>query len=609
MSLVWYFTMKFPLVAIITGLALILTLSFSSGYAEPLTPTPGLITNPPGLITNPPGLITNPPGLITNPPGLITNPPGLITNPAGLVLTSPEGFVIAQLINTTSLLSGQDPLSLIQIQLYQLQQRLQREVQVQQQLQQQQLQQQLQQQQLQQLLELILFRPQLISGLFNDVSSTATTGISSIQNISSNMNNKSSIAQVLEDIQLHLQRLDFQQSRIQQSQQIQQQFLFDLQQSQQIQQQFLLQLQERDRLNVPTIANGTILAQLPDTIEPPSGNVSNATIAPDQQRSPGLITNSSNKNVTTAPSLAPVQDNRQPEKALQANAIKPPSGNVSNATIAPDQQRSPGLITNSSNNKVSAVGTTREQNRTSEIQTASQIRSPQVGRVADVSSKDMRERTIPVDFNATKVQEQKSMALGPNVKNLVILIPNEAHHGPNEERERRLIDQPFVPANALVARGTNVVWYNADVDHEHSLNLSDMNKSSVNLLGDDGDIDYNGMQEFTFNDTGNYRYYDTQEYDEDFQMSGMLNVVDPKALTSDPMEAEIKTVGTFIVPSDELEDYLSKFEESGLGVHDVHHYRDPTGDDKELIIWTSTSLALEGTLEELEDITPDLPYE
>jgi hypothetical protein len=69
--------MKFPLVAIITGLALILTLSFSSGYAEPLTPTPGLITNPPGLITNPPGLITNPPGLITNPPGLITNPQAL----------------------------------------------------------------------------------------------------------------------------------------------------------------------------------------------------------------------------------------------------------------------------------------------------------------------------------------------------------------------------------------------------------------------------------------------------------------------------------------------------------------------------------------------------
>ncbi|HEY9385516.1 MAG TPA: hypothetical protein VIP70_00620 [Nitrososphaeraceae archaeon] len=39
------------------------------------------------------------------------------------------------------------------------------------------------------------------------------------------------------------------------------------------------------------------------------------------------------------------------------------------------------------------------------------------------------------NINATYLFQTGRMVLGDNVKNLLILIPNEGHHGPNEEEE------------------------------------------------------------------------------------------------------------------------------------------------------------------------------
>jgi hypothetical protein len=44
------------------------------------------------------------------------------------------------------------------------------------------------------------------------------------------------------------------------------------------------------------------------------------------------------------------------------------------------------------------------------------------------------------------------LQIGDNVKNLVILIPNERHHGPGEDNEARFIDQSFVPEIAVVSQ-------------------------------------------------------------------------------------------------------------------------------------------------------------
>ena len=77
--------------------------------------------------------------------------------------------------------------------------------------------------------------------------------------------------------------------------------------------------------------------------------------------------------------------------------------------------------------------------------------------------------------NATNVFDSGQMILPGNAKHLVILIPNEGHHGPGEEDESRFIAQPFVPQNAVINTGTQVVWFNGDVGHEHNIVVRDAN--------------------------------------------------------------------------------------------------------------------------------------
>jgi hypothetical protein len=54
------------------------------------------------------------------------------------------------------------------------------------------------------------------------------------------------------------------------------------------------------------------------------------------------------------------------------------------------------------------------------------------------------------------------MVLSNNVKNLVILIPNEAHE-PYELKVQQLINQPFIPQHVRMNLGTTIVFFNADV--------------------------------------------------------------------------------------------------------------------------------------------------
>jgi hypothetical protein len=70
---------------------------------------------------------------------------------------------------------------------------------------------------------------------------------------------------------------------------------------------------------------------------------------------------------------------------------------------------------------------------------------------------------------ATDVFSSKQYTLSDNAKNLVILIPNEGHHGPGEDDEARFIAQSFVPETAAINNGKNAVWFNRDVGHEHDI--------------------------------------------------------------------------------------------------------------------------------------------
>ncbi|HZD33856.1 MAG TPA: hypothetical protein VE130_01515 [Nitrososphaeraceae archaeon] len=90
-------------------------------------------------------------------------------------------------------------------------------------------------------------------------------------------------------------------------------------------------------------------------------------------------------------------------------------------------------------------------------------------------SNDFKVEAQSPNVNASNVYDNKTMILGNNIKNNVILIPNEAHEpsyrSPDVPEELRVINQPCVPQNVVVNTGTTVVWFNADVPHDHSITL------------------------------------------------------------------------------------------------------------------------------------------
>jgi hypothetical protein len=55
--------------------------------------------------------------------------------------------------------------------------------------------------------------------------------------------------------------------------------------------------------------------------------------------------------------------------------------------------------------------------------------------------------------------------LGNNIKNLVILLPNEAHESQNigdQSADQRHVNQPHIPQSETVPKGTAIIWLNGD---------------------------------------------------------------------------------------------------------------------------------------------------
>jgi plastocyanin len=199
-----------------------------------------------------------------------------------------------------------------------------------------------------------------------------------------------------------------------------------------------------------------------------------------------------------------------------------------------------------------------------------------------------------------------NLNLGPNIKHFVILIPHEGHHGASDD-DSRLIDQPFVPSSATISKGTNVIWFNGDVGHEHSLILSDA-KNSQNSLENKTTFGYNESFEHQYNSIGDFVYKDSKIYKDKFEMTGKLKVVDSPSGGEDKTENS-DIVGSFIAPMEDLDTYTKGFQESGIKTDNIHNYTSPSGEKASLIVWSSSGEDVNVVLEKLEDMTKQLPYE
>lgn len=128
--------------------------------------------------------------------------------------------------------------------------------------------------------------------------------------------------------------------------------------------------------------------------------------------------------------------------------------------------------------------------------------------------------TLPTAFATTaeSMIQSKSLTLPPNIKHLVILLPNEAHesqHPGHPSYDQRLINQIYVPEKAIVSPGTLVTWFNGDADHDHKITLTN-EVNPENMIFNSDDFAFNeASNPIVLSDTGTFNYYETNVNEED----------------------------------------------------------------------------------------------
>lgn len=109
------------------------------------------------------------------------------------------------------------------------------------------------------------------------------------------------------------------------------------------------------------------------------------------------------------------------------------------------------------------------------------------------------------NIGAEGIFNTKTMTLGDNVKNLVMLIPNEGHHAAGEDNESGFLDQHFVPENAVVNTGTTVQWFNGDAGHERTIDVKETDVST-SIFNTGEIVDSQASSPFTFSKPGVFNY-------------------------------------------------------------------------------------------------------
>jgi plastocyanin len=218
------------------------------------------------------------------------------------------------------------------------------------------------------------------------------------------------------------------------------------------------------------------------------------------------------------------------------------------------------------------------------------------------------------NINAESIFNTKTMILGNNIQNLVILIPNEGHHAAGEDNEARFLDQHFVPENAIVNTGTTVQWFNGDAGHERTIDVKDASGNTVFNTGEI--IDSQASTPFTFSNPGVFNY--EAEGDPGVTMIGTVtaeNIQSPvMPSTASSNSSNIDTVGIIMVPTQDIDDYISQITGAGITVDNTYDFKDlrggqeGTGDTQTLIVWTTGGKDLGETLSFLSSLSSELPY-
>lgn len=226
---------------------------------------------------------------------------------------------------------------------------------------------------------------------------------------------------------------------------------------------------------------------------------------------------------------------------------------------------------------------------------------------------------------ADDLYETKSLVLPPNIKHLVILIPNEGHESQNPgdvSSDQRLINQPYIPQRATVNPGTMVIWFNGDVDHDHKITLAN-SVNSENAIFESDTFAYNEPSKpIVLNETGTFNYYETDvnNEDQDYVMNGTIDIASQQGPDSSSTSASnstnspgiqnnADTAGVLMVPAEDIDTYVQDLKSSGFAIDSTHNFNDiRAGDQQVLLVWTTSGINLDKVVSTLQEITQNLPY-
>ena len=225
------------------------------------------------------------------------------------------------------------------------------------------------------------------------------------------------------------------------------------------------------------------------------------------------------------------------------------------------------------------------------------------------------------DIHASNIYQTQTMVLGKNIKNLIIVIPDEAHEHPNATpKELRIVNQPYLPQNTVVNVGTTVTWFNADVDHHHSITLVD---SKGNTVYNSGIFDnFNSSKSITFNNTGTF-VYSGPSFDKmwpNYKMNGTITVIkQPLAVSfnnTTTANNNIDTISMLITPANIADKIISDLKSKGFAIDSQYPFMSlrgggstPGGDKQQvLLVLTSSDKNINEVTSALSQVDTTLPY-
>ena len=230
------------------------------------------------------------------------------------------------------------------------------------------------------------------------------------------------------------------------------------------------------------------------------------------------------------------------------------------------------------------------------------------------------------NIKASNIYQTQKMVTGKNIKNLVILIPNEAHEDTRQVKETRLLNQTYLPENAVVNVGTTVAWLNADAGHRHSITL--VNNNTKNIVYDSGRFNNpSASKPITLNSTGTFAYTGPS-FDRAFpnyKMNGTITVVNqPLATTFNTTTAatttntnnNIDTVALLITPAKLFDKTVSGLKSQRITIDSQYPFTSlrgggsASGGDKQqvLLVLTSSGKSLNQVTSALAQVASTLPY-